>query len=225
MTTVNFTTQYLDRYKVEYGCYPEVFSPRFGYHLLFMPYQKPGLEVQFITDKTGLMPISGRDFEDYPSNIVNNCKDPSLRYLEVGAGLSGLVSFILAHQTKSSPRVVVIDFANYYLMKDMLMYALENVSISEHHTKRAKLYLSRCEEILDPTKVLLVNKKLGEAVKDTELHGIADVIIDHYGPRRHAFTELISGRDGWDQDINGDIDSYEKLLLKPGGKILSFTGK
>lgn len=137
--------------------------------------------------------------------------DPKLQYVEIGAGLGAWVSHVLAHQNSSSPRMMVIDPADYQAMKTELELALKDKKIDAARTSDL---IRRCEMVLNPSKVIFFNQDLKTALlRSADLHQVADVVVDHFGPFHYAEN---SGADNL-----GDTLEKELLILKPGGKLFT----
>ncbi|MEK6900098.1 MAG: hypothetical protein AABX05_03155 [Nanoarchaeota archaeon] len=122
--------------------------------------------------------ITTRDIGRYlnlPSMNIN----PSLQYLEVGAGLGEFTPLVVRSNPRHRP--IVIDPANYPLMLKMLKSAY-NRDLKEELKERIRILQERCEIILNPAKVNLINLTLEEALaQHPELEGIADVVVDNFG--------------------------------------------
>ena len=69
-------------------------------------------------------PITGRSLDKYAKHFPKLQISPKLQYVEVGAGLGALIpSLVSGFDGKLRPPVI-IDPANYLVMKEMLEYAL-----------------------------------------------------------------------------------------------------
>lgn len=156
--------------------------------------------------------------------------DPSAQYVEVGAGLGGLIPHILECQKSSSPKPVVIDPANYPLMKDMIYYAL-GLDESQGFRRRLKQLISRIGLYCNPNKVRLINSRLSDAIQNhPDLENIADVVVDNCGAQLYPTTELRPGeilpRHNSDlqakkRHMQQEIIGLESRLVKPSGALYS----
>ncbi|MEK6900097.1 MAG: hypothetical protein AABX05_03150 [Nanoarchaeota archaeon] len=150
--------------------------------------------------------ITGRKISSYDQKVRELQIDPSLQYLEIGAGMGELTPHIVKHQPLKKP--IVIDPANYLLMMDMLKFAYQ-LHIDKQLKEKISILHKRCRVITDPDKVNLINGPLEEALSQhPELEGIADVVIDNYG------AVLYSGL--WASQHQQTI-TLEKKLLKSDG--------
>ncbi len=138
------------------------------------------------------------------SKIVRN-PDPHKRYIEVGAGLGEFAPRIRG--------IVVIDPANYLLMLEMLKEIKPDVGWLDR-IRLAKL-VRRCEAILDPARVTLINKTLQGAVENhPDLLESADVVVDNNGAFEWGWIEKFRSN-GW----RGfeEIMAAEQRLVKENG--------
>ena len=122
--------------------------------------------------------ITSRDVEKYlnlPSMNIN----PLLQYLEVGAGLGEFTPLVVRNNPINKP--IVIDPANYPLMLDLLRSAYKK-NLKRELKERIGVLQERCETLLNPHKVNLINLTLEQALEQhPELNGIADVVVDNFG--------------------------------------------
>lgn len=168
------------------------------------------------------MAITGRDVKEYHKDVQELFIDPYLQYLEIGAGMGGFIPYVARFIKGNGSRPIIIDPADYVLMKDMLEFAYDLDVRSDINYRILKL-LYRCKTILDEDYVNLINLPLGEALeKNKELEEIADVVIDHIAASFYPFSE----KTGHDVDKAVDeILDLEKKLLKPNGKLLRYCPK
>ena len=182
--------------------------------------QIKNIDIRFSLDIGGpeQMVVYERGLSDYLLNFGYFRMDPNFQYLEVGAGLGGFIPF-LVNESSQRPvsKPIVIDPANYLLMSQMLEYA-KGLDLDAEINEYLDKLMGRAQTILDPQKVHLVNMKLGEALESKpELRGVADVVIDLYGPANYPWTE-ISGQQGIDNEgLAKRVIEMEKELLKPNG--------
>ncbi|HLD79426.1 MAG TPA: hypothetical protein VJA18_02605 [Candidatus Nanoarchaeia archaeon] len=146
--------------------------------------------------------ITGRDLTEYRT-FRKLTIDPSLVYVEVGAGLGEFIPAVVQKNPKEKP--IVIDPADYRLMLDMLQFA-ELLPLAEQTKQKLRIYQERCKTILNPHKVRLVSSQL-ENVFDLnpELEGVADVVVDHFGALFYNYRQ----RPG--------LEDLERRLLKANG--------
>ena len=146
--------------------------------------------------------MTSRDLKDYPTELS---RISDVQYLEVGAGLGEFIPFA-AEQVCVKP--VVIDPANYHLMRRMLREALD-FNLSYVIKDRINVVLKRCNTILDPSKVVLFNWTMEEAlIKHPELNGIADVVVENWGPTLY------------DNSLDERVYSSIKKFAKPSGRVI-----
>ena len=148
--------------------------------------------------------ITARDMDGYPKLEINQ----GFQYVEVGAGMGGFIKHLIDKKVEKKP--IVIDPSDYTRMKKMLYFA-ENIDLTYNLKERIKLLRERCEIVLDPDKVRLINSRVEEAVRDNkELIGLADVVVDNYAARMWAIYPLFL--------VNqGSIEDIEISMLKPNG--------
>lgn len=153
--------------------------------------------------------ITLRNIWAYGELVPNLKIDPTKSYMEVGAGIGGFISHVDKFLKPSSPRPLVIDPANYALMRDMLNFSLSTDRVDR---ERVGELVDRCNLILNPKKVNFVNKKLSDALEQhPELEGTIDVIVDNFGPCHWMGLE--------------ESAAIERKFLKPGGKIYAQISK
>ncbi len=161
------------------------------------------------------LPITGRSFPQY----VRKRKDlvpinPRYQYVDVGAGLGEFVPALVTRFGKLNYRPIIIDPANYRLMKEILTYAHNHGTSSQ---KTIEAFLKRIDLITNPKLVRLINMKLGEAVETyPKLHGTADVVVDMAGPSMYCETEIHYGdkKLGLRDMLIERVKGLEKILLK-----------
>ena len=159
-----------------------------------------------ISFSNGGVLISGRDLHHYDRRLQFMDVRRGTQFVEIGAGLGGFIPYIIG-KTRRKP--IVIDFANYRLMKLMLTFA-KSLNLGKNVDKRLDVLIGRCELVTDPKKVRLINLQLSQALRQNpDLRGIADVLVDHYGAHQYPVVET-SPR--W--DAKQRISELEKSLLK-----------
>lgn len=126
--------------------------------------------------------ITARDIGEYDEEIKSMIINPSLQYVEVGAGLGEFIPRIIRRFGDSLvSRPIVVDPAKYEVMYSLLDFARKLETNTLMYDKLGELK-DRCEIILDNKKVRLVNFTLEKAVSEfPELLGVADVVVDHIG--------------------------------------------
>ena len=152
--------------------------------------------------------ITGRDLSEYDSKIQDLIAglNPDLQYVDVGAGVGEFVPFVASKSQRHLP--IVIDSVDYHTLRTLLEYA-QTLDIPDRMKKKAMEMLQRCNTILNPKKVRLINMGLEKALeKVNDLFGIADVVVDNAGTSHYA-------------DDFREIWKLEKKLLKPNGLLLS----
>ncbi|MBI2659178.1 hypothetical protein HYX05_03730 [Candidatus Woesearchaeota archaeon] len=162
--------------------------------------------------------ITGRDLAQHHSEVGNMVINPSFQYVEIGAGLGEFTPH-LVKTTPHAPKPIVVDPANYWLMKDVLDYA-RSLNLSARINKLAEILSKRAAVISDPSKVMLINMTLMEAFEaHPSLEGIADVVIDHGGAYSWCEeTEKQASEIG--DKIHTAIQDLERRLAKPSGKVI-----
>ena len=152
--------------------------------------------------------ITGRSIKQYPDIVMN----PHFQYIEIGAGISEFIpSFVKKFGKTIEYKPIVIDPANYILMKDMVSYAT-NLNLGEKYDLLFNKYIERINIITNPSKVSLLNLKLGDAVKKhAEILGVGDIIIDICGPSLFPYFESANKTES---DLIKLILSYKKKLKK-----------
>lgn len=165
-------------------------------------------------------PITNRDYPyEYPFKLIQINLENLGKVVDVGAGLGGFIPKLVAQKPKYKP--VVIDPANYDLMAEMLEFS--RPYIGSEHLARLDELISRCSTILDSSKVILYNTFLGEALKyNPELRGVADIVVDNFGPSIWPDTEKYVGNNIVGNNI---VELLEMMLLKDGGSLFSYKGK
>lgn len=173
--------------------------------------------------ETGI-PITGRSLTEYAKHLPNLVISPKLQYVEVGAGLGEFIPALAERFNEKIRPPIIIDPANYPLMREMLEYVLGKNLTDAKQTERAKAFLERIKIITNPDKVRLYNKTLGRAIHENpELIGCADAVLDFTGPKIYSETEIRkddkfnSGKE-LKQRLELRIKLYEMMLLKSNGK-------
>ena len=180
--------------------------------------------------------VTSRDLGDYikafavlAKPLVNNH-----RYIEVGAGLGGFIPHIAKH-TRQPP--TVIDGADYQRIHDMLSYAVNpqqyerllghahpgiKTLFQETTKPRIRTLMRRCETLLNPDKVNLINLPLSKALR--YFPGIVasgDVVIDLYGAVEYPRCDHGIPA-GTHQEEHSRVLELEERLVAPGGFFLHF---
>ena len=137
--------------------------------------------------------------------------DPKKQYCEIGPGLGEYIPFLVEKFNRYSDAIkpLAIDLVNYDNIIEMLNYAVdEGLTSSEYLEQEAIKLIERAEIITNPKKVKLINKPLGQALKDhPELLGTVDDVVDNWGAT--LYNEISEG-------ISiGQMKLLEKSLLKP----------
>lgn len=142
---------------------------------------------------TQRVPITNRDVAQYQDELPGLPLDPSLRYVEVAAGLGGLAEYVVRHPGHRGKRPVVIDPANYDVMSKLMDYALHHTEALDmpQDTQRRVLDLAvRCDVMRDQTRVRLLNMTFAEAhERHPDLRGKADVVVELYGASLYPDVE------------------------------------
>ena len=105
--------------------------------------------------------ITGRGINEYDYNTPTII-DPSLQYLEVGAGMGEFTPLVVRNNPRNIP--IIIDPANYPLMLEMLQFAYER-PINEKLRDKISILQERCKIIINPDKVNLINLPLEKALE------------------------------------------------------------
>lgn len=164
-------------------------------------------DITFDIPCTGIcFTVTGRDLKEYErlDNLLTI--NSNLQYVEIGAGLAEFIPNMVQRYSMLH-RPIIIDPADYTLMKAMMQHA-KNLDIGERMHERLETLIKRCDVILDPSKVRLINAFLGQAMHKFDLDGIADVVIDHCGATLYKFTEYAE---------EDEVREFERRLLKPNG--------
>ena len=158
--------------------------------------------------------ITSRELKNYKPEVRDLKTSPEFQYTEVGAGLGEFIPYIAS---KGVPLPMVIDPADYPLMKDMLMH-MKSCLRSNDHEDYISCLIDRCEIIMDPGKVKLFNTYLGEALKKyPQLERSSDVVVDNWGPRRILVEANPKGESK--DEIRSYIEELEKRLLRLNGEL------
>lgn len=169
------------------------------------PSSKTDIDLRFKYSLNGKdMMVTCRDVRWY-RRLLQVPITGDLQYVEVGAGLGGLVPSLVR---AGAPKPVVIDPVDYGVLERVLSHAL--CRIPQSLQGRADELIARARLLQDAGRVRHVRRLLGEAVKDPSLMGVADAVVDFYGPCRYAHTKHTG--------LAGALD-LERLLLKPSGRL------
>jgi|GEM_PF-5785904 hypothetical protein len=185
---------------------------------------KKAREASFTCKRPGQdLTITCRDMWEYVRALGNIPIRRNLKYVEIGTGVGALVPDIVKTGVKSRP--TVIDPADYGLMLAMLFEARDRLAGSRQ-VRYINELVERVEIILDPSKVVLVNQKLGEAYQSRpDLAESADVVIDNLGPCFYPSTEILGASnlgDSWNRDkAVENIISLEAKFLRKGGILIT----
>lgn len=140
--------------------------------------------------------ITGRDIKDYKKVKPLNRE---LQYLELGPGLGEFTPYA---SDSCSKKPIAIDVANYDIVIEMLEFSLTMDFSTKTHDRTREL-LRRCHIIKDKDRVDFYNMHMSEALeKYPYLEGIADVIVENYGPRTYPLTERLEIRKSMLKTIN-----------------------
>lgn len=158
-----------------------------------------------------IVPLS--DKYDVMVNPINNKQlkisyDENAQYIDVGAGLGGLVEKLVENNIRKKPKI--IEVVDYEILDILLDYGLsDNFPIADK--QRLEVLSKRCKKYLDKDKVEIFNKGIEKECQN--LKGIADFVTDFKGPGFHCFEEGIK------KYLN--IIRAEALLLKEGGILIN----
>lgn len=204
----------------------ELYDPVTDYSLLirFEPVL-PMHQVVFhkrLSDSMNLMSITARDIDEYASSIqhlLDSGLNPKFQYIGVGAGLGAFIPRLLKKLKQSSNsyhKPIVIDFADYNVMKSLLLEADSLLPRLEHRLLGFSLLELRVNELIDRCElmlgdeVVLYNMHVCEAVNHhKELLHSADVVVDHIGAVSYATNKK-------------QVLECEGKLLKHKGELLVF---
>ena len=170
------------------------------------------------------MVVTGRDLLAYPNTKDIFDVNPRLQYVEIGPGLGGFIPYVVSQLVGTgAPLPIAIDPVNYFLLGRMLSFAKTDLGLWQEALDRIDVFLERQRCMINPSKVRLINKTLGQAFGvHPELDGIADVAVDNLGPSYHYHTEVypeerfLSGEDG-----SSEVICLEMRLLKTQGKLFT----
>ncbi len=180
------------------------------------------LDVHFVAnlDRPDEFLVSESDLRTYLKIFSCLPINPDFQYLEIGAGLGEFTPFIanaLHGRIKSRP--IVVDLADYELMKDMMTHARE-LDIGDSMRRYLSTLILRAQTILDPSRVDLINTSLSNALKlRPDLEGIADFAVDLFGAVNYYNIEI--GNTGISSriELERKISELERKFVKPGGHI------
>ena len=163
-----------------------------------------------ILNKGESMYVTGRPLREYDPDIRELEIDPSLLYIDVGAGLGVFIPHVVrCSKGQAKVRPIAIDPVNYELMQRMLVYA-GILDVGDQMKEHLKILIDRCEIMLDSTKVQLIKSTLEQSLNsNSHLQGVADVVIDNAGANHYA------------REDHEHIWKLEKQLLKPNGRLFS----
>ena len=154
--------------------------------------------------------VTSRQISEYYMERPFN-PDPRKQYCEVGPGLGEYIPFLVKQFEKypNSIKPLAIDLVNYDKLIEMLHYAVdEGLTTSKQQEENTIQLIERAEIITDPKKVKLINKPLGQAIKDhPELLGTVDELMDNMAAVFHS--HISEGRK------MAEMEFLEKSLLKP----------
>lgn len=186
----------------------------------YFAFQKILFNAQIGGDKK--VGITARELDCYRPDIASLDINPDCQYLEIGAGLGGFIPHVVECMRRSSPRPIVIDQADYVLMKEMLQEA-SMMDLGQEISERLQVLIQRCDLYLDPSKVRLVNTTLGQAVKQhPDLKEVADVVVQESGANLYPLTEKCAGDRVTYEGLERRISRFERYLLKKEGRLLSY---
>lgn len=157
--------------------------------------------------REGAMLVTDRDLKNYDPDIKGFKINPDLLYLEVGPGLGEFIPR-LVKEYKLKQKIIAIEPSDFNIMRKMLTYA-KSLPLKEKIKDRLDILIERCDIILDPSKVILINRTLNEAAEsNTHIIGTADVLVDNFSATYYSkYRE-------WMIDL-------EYKFLKPDGVRLS----
>ncbi len=160
-------------------------------------------------------PITARDLPHYHRSFPRLRLDSSLQFTEVGSGLGGLVPYLAQTRAAMRRMPIAIDPADYQTLltlTDRLAGQANELRLSTEARQRLDIIRSRCDILLDASRVRLVNTTLCRAVtKHPELHGCSDVVVDHYGGKLYPQAE------GNAEHGRTMMEAARKTLLKKDG--------
>lgn len=137
--------------------------------------------------------VTGRELGEY-RNLLQADLQSKGQYTEIGPGLGAAIP-LLAERAENGeiPPPIAIDAVNYPLLRDLLYYGVElseHENFSDQTRIRVRELFMRSRVLLENPHVRLINKPLGQAMKDhPELLGSSDHLIELYGPSFYASTE------------------------------------
>jgi len=184
------------------------------------------LDVHFVAnlDHPDEFIVSESDLRTYLKHLSCLPINPNFQYLEIGAGLGEFTPFIadaLHGRLKSRP--IVIDLADYELMKDMMARARE-LDISDAMKRYLSTLILRAQTILDPSKVDLINTPLSNTLKlRPDLEGIADFAVDLFGAVNYYNVEIGNMEVSSRIELERKISELERRFVKPGGQITQWN--
>lgn len=187
-----------------------------GRYIANLPRKIGPLDCCFYVDhslekKEAKLIITGRDIEEYSFFLDKIKINPTLQYVEIGAGLGEFTPLIVSEYGDSlKHKPIVIDPADYQVMKDILKYAAR-IGFGDELDEKFNKWIERCEIISNPNKVTLINSTLENALSQHSwLNGIADVVTDNRGALTYR-----------GEKSKGHILNFEKNLLKLNGELVN----
>ncbi|PIN74829.1 hypothetical protein COV17_04550 [Candidatus Woesearchaeota archaeon CG10_big_fil_rev_8_21_14_0_10_36_11] len=145
---------------------------------------------------------------DYHSEVFDLLEDTSRQYLEVDCGLGAFIPSLV--QRKGHKKPIVINPANFEILRDMLVYA-RNLDINKWVNNRLEILIRRADIIMDPNVVDFINLPLQEAVgKYPRILGVANVVVDNFGPGYYH-----------DNKESQPIATLERKLLRSNGILIN----
>ncbi|MBT4805263.1 hypothetical protein HON71_03760 [Candidatus Woesearchaeota archaeon] len=116
--------------------------------------------------------------------------DPKKQYCEIGPGLGEYIPFLVKQFEKfpNAVKPIAIDLVDYDNLIEIMNYAVdEGFTTSESVEREINTLIERAKIITDPEKVRLINKPLGQALKDhPELLGTVDDVVDNMAAVFHS---------------------------------------
>ncbi|MBS3158088.1 hypothetical protein J4206_02255 [Candidatus Woesearchaeota archaeon] len=167
-------------------------------------------------EKIKEVPVTSRDVGSY-SKAEALILDPSLQYIEIGAGLGGFIPAVVNSQQGYGPKPIVIDPCDYHSLYEMMNRAL-HLDISDQMRSRLDFHIERCKVYLSDNVVLL-NMWLGDAIRRPDLVGIADIVVDNLAAL--LYGDPHTGFDNGFEAGRQQVEDWEKLMLKENGLLIT----
>ena len=176
------------------------------------------------------IPVTSRDWNQYPTEFKNIPLDSTKCYAEIGIGLGeGLIAIGEALKWDTKYPLTVIEPADYSLMLEMLNFAAANIKMPKDVSERVEVLKRRINIITNPKKINLVNKTLGNALADhPQLKGSADYLIDSCGAMTYSETEIFNSKGyrvveaPYEKTSKARVNELERAILKTDGKLIRF---